>query len=310
MKRPKKQRLLLVLIFAGALAAGAAVFLIFSGTPAQNRYQLSDERLFGITNLDEVVGRLRDSLKNRSKEINISFSLQNDYMDDISPFVRELMEFAMEETGEPDEGDYIRYQLGGYTFSYGHEAVRGGYRYSVSIQPVYYSTQNQERQTAEKVKEILAELSLPENAGDFEKILTVHDYLAENVSYDVVHKNNDYHTLKSTAYGALVLHSATCQGYAVSFYRLLSELGVKCRVIMGEGMDEEGAEDHAWNIVEIGGLYYNVDVTWDDRLDCKDYFLKASDSFEKHRRDDVFLTEDFNSRHPMAKEDYSPGIGD
>lgn len=285
----------MLFIFAAALAISVVLFIFISGRPRQT---------FEISNLDEVVGTLRESLKKRDREVTLNFSFRNDYMDDISPFVHELMELAMEETGEPDEGDYIRYQLGGYTFSYGQEAFQEGYRYSVRITPEYYSTAEQEILTSEKVKEVLAELSLPETAGDYEKIRAVHDYLVEKVSYDNVHKNNDYHTVRSTAYGALVSHSATCQGYAVSLYRLLSELGVECRVITGEGISENGSEDHAWNLVSIDGLYYNIDVTWDDRQDCRDYFLKGGDSFDKHSRDAEFLTEEFCSRYPMAPEDY------
>ena len=60
--------------------------------------------------------------------------------------------------------------------------------------------------------------------------------------------------------------------------RLLTEMGVGCRIITGEGMNGEKAEFHAWNIVKLGGVYYNIDVTWDDTKMTSDYFLK-SDSY-------------------------------
>ena len=266
------------------------------------RYQLSDERMFGITNLDELVEDIRCALKTRSAKIGISFSFRGDYMDDISPFVRELMEFAQEDTGRPDEGDYIRYQLGGFEFSYGYEAVPGGYEYEIFITPSYYSSAMQEERTSEKVQEILELLSVYDS-GEYEKIQAVHDYISENVKYDNVHKDNQYYTLKSTCYGALVNNSATCQGISVAVYRLLRELGVDCRVITGTGTKGRDREYHAWNIVCIDGQYYNLDATW-DLNDTEEFFLKSDESFAGHERDAEFKTEEFYLRCPMALQDY------
>ena len=44
-------------------------------------------------------------------------------------------------------------------------------------------------------------------------------------------------------------------------------------------------KNHAWNMVKIGGYWYNVDVTWDDsRKDRYYYFLKSDLDFPGHRR--------------------------
>lgn len=301
MKRPEAKKIICILILAAALVSGVVVLFFSLQQPKENHYHLSDERLFGISNLDEVVAVLRDSLKTRSAEIKIHFYFKGDYLDDISPFVKELMELAQDETGKPDEGDYIRYQLGGYTFSYGSKSSSEGYQYSIIITPVYYSSFEQEQETNKKVQEILHLLSLPETAGDYEKTQAVHDYLVEHVNYDLVHKKNEYHTVKSTAYGALVNHSATCQGYAAAAYRLLMELGVNCRVITGEGESANGSEYHAWNIVGIDGVYYNMDVTWDDVKQNKEYFLKSEQDFRDHIKDECFDTTEFCSLYPAAQ---------
>lgn len=279
--------------------------LFVACVPKENRYSLSEERLFGIANLDEIVEKIRNDLKLRSSSISISFSFKGDYMDDISPFVKELMELVLTETGEPDEGDYIRYELGGYTFSYGHEATSRGYNYSIIINPEYYSTGEQERQVTEKVREILDSFPLRESSSDYEKVRAVYDYLTANVKYDIVHKKNQYHTLKSTAYGALINRTATCQGISVAAYRLLMELGVSCRVITGmANPDHEDSEYHAWNIVCIDGLYYNLDITWDEQLGGEDYFLKSDENFAGHARDEEFKTAEFYDIYPMAEQDY------
>lgn len=308
MKDHKIRLVIFILICAVALGTGVGLFVLFREQPHKSRYDLSDERMFRITNLDQVVDSLRESLKQRSREIGISFSFRGDYIDDISPFVKELMELAQKETGRPDEGDYIRYQLGGYTFSYGHEAAEGGYDYSIIITPSYYSNAEQEKQTEEKVKEITYSLSLPGNAGDYEKVRAVYDYIKKNVTYDIVHKKNQYHTVRSTAYGALVSRSATCQGISVAAYRLLMELGVECRVITGTGSSASGEEYHAWNIVCVDGLYYNMDITWDMTYNGEEFFLKCDENFTGHERDDEFKGPEFYSRYPMAARDCDTGF--
>lgn len=268
--------IIMIMIFAAALAIGAAAFIYNVPKPTENIYSLSEERMFGITNLDEVVVQMRNALKARSRKITISINLKGEYMDDISPLVKELMELAFLPTGIPDEGDYLRFQIGGYTYSYGHISRGAGYRYTIEITPEYYSSSSQEADTTAKVAEILKQLPVSADDGDYEKVQAVYDYLTENVSYDTVHKNNDYHTLKSTAYGALINHSATCQGYAVSAYRLLMELGVDCRVIRGNAINPAGEEVyHAWNEVRIDGEYYNIDATWGSQIDHDKYFLTS-----------------------------------
>ncbi|WP_305803646.1 transglutaminase domain-containing protein, partial [Coprococcus sp. ART55/1] len=73
-----------------------------------------------------------------------------------------------------------------------------------------------------------------------------------------------------TAYGALVLHQSVCDGYAEAFFIIMSCLGVKCDIVVGR--TEEGL--HAWNQIELGGEWYNVDLTWDDSLPDMGSYLK------------------------------------
>ena len=271
-----------------ALCAGAALFLHLQSAEYDNIYSLSPQYGFEINNLDDVVAAVRSALKDRSSQIGISLKLKNDHMDDIAPLVKEIMELAWDETGIPDEGDYLRYQSGGYSFTYSSRKVLGGYMCNMIITPDYYTSADQETAVNVKCAGIIESLGLPEDASEYDIVRSVYDYLAMNVTYDAVHRNNGYHTLKATAYGALVNGSATCQGYAVSMYRLLRELGIECRVITGEGFTGQKSESHAWNIVRVDGSYYYSDPTWNYTVRDEDYFLCGSADFPDHIPDKEF----------------------
>ncbi|MCI9547207.1 MAG: hypothetical protein HFH60_11055 [Lachnospiraceae bacterium] len=109
--------------------------------------------------------------------------------------------------------------------------------------------------------------------SDMEKALYINDYLARNCEYDTSY-------VKYTAYDALVGRAAVCQGYALAFLDLAQELGLSCEMVTSESLN------HAWNLVKLGGSYYNVDVTWNDpvydRLGraCHAYFMKSTAFFK------------------------------
>ena len=101
---------------------------------------------------------------------------------------------------------------------------------------------------------------IPENGSDYEKILFVHDYIAQNTVYDA---SVDYETgsgLCYTAYGCLVNKKAVCQGYAEAFTYIMNRMGIESGVCQGDTY----AGGHAWNYVMIDGEYYWLDITWDD----------------------------------------------
>ena len=299
-KKISKKTIILLAICAAALAIGAAAFffVLKNKQSAANVYSLSEDSAFEITNLDEIVQGVREAMKNKAASVSVIVSLKNDYMDDISPVVKEIMELAFDHTGVPDEGDYLKYQIGGYTFNYKQENTGNAYRYTIEIIPDYYTTPGDEEAVAAEIENIIQSLGLSEDASDYDKVLAVYDYISENVGYDFIHKKNVGYHMKSTAYNALVRHSACCQGFSVAMYRLLLTLGVDNRIIIGQGISEDGTETHSWNIVRVDGVYYNVDPTWNRVLTGEDYFLKNDEEFKNHIRNEEFLTEEFSERYP------------
>ncbi len=119
------------------------------------------------------------------------------------------------------------------------------------------------------------ELVLP-SMTDYEKEIAINDWLLDNCCYALGERN----ALSSTSYGALVRGQAYCDGYAYAAKQLLNKAYIDCLVVYGEA---DGAE-HVWNMVEIDGMFYHLDVMWNDadigsdsRLRFHGYFNLSDD---------------------------------
>ena len=69
--------------------------------------------------------------------------------------------------------------------------------------------------------------------------------------------------------GAILNGRANCDGYTDAFYLIGTLAGLNVRYQHGDSLDKNywGAEatvSHIWNLLEIGGVWRMVDVTWDD----------------------------------------------
>ncbi len=101
---------------------------------------------------------------------------------------------------------------------------------------------------------------IPADADDFEKELFIHDYIVNNCSYDA-----QVAVSSSTPYSCLVEGLSACEGYSKAAKYLLEKAGIECYTISGNVKNSDGkTEGHMWNIVNIDGSYYHLDVTWDD----------------------------------------------
>lgn len=100
-----------------------------------------------------------------------------------------------------------------------------------------------------------------ESQTDFEKAVTIHDFLTKHCTY----AGKSQTSLKipqtaHTAYGALIDKLAYCDGYSSAYKILLNRCGIEC--VIAEGKTD--IEPHLWNIVKQDGKHYHVDCTWND----------------------------------------------
>lgn len=94
---------------------------------------------------------------------------------------------------------------------------------------------------------------------DYNKIKCLHDWIIDYMAYDSssVHKAN--------IYGALAEKKGVCEAYARIFKYILDDMGIENILVTGKGTNSSGVtEDHMWNYVKLNGIWYALDVTWDD----------------------------------------------
>lgn len=104
--------------------------------------------------------------------------------------------------------------------------------------------------------------------SDLDKALFLHDYLVSNVAYSMDGGTADAYDCYNTV-GALLNGKAVCQGYAVAYCQLLEQAGIESAVVSST------ANNHAWNMVKLDGVWYQADCTWDDPLSNGDVLGRA-----------------------------------
>lgn len=265
-------------------------------------FSFADDDIVYHDNAEDAVAVLREAMKQRKSSVTIGILGSTDE-DGLKQVIGRMLKLASEHTGKPDEGDYISFQYE----SYKGEAQTTHYGVSPAVEVryelAYYDNAEQEAEVSKRIEEALAELDL-ERKTCYEKLLAIHDYICRNTEYGAAEDGGD---TGRTAYGALAEGRAVCQGYCVLFYRMLLEAGIDNRVIFGDGVGYDGTTaPHTWNIVDLYGDYYYVDITWDDAGGNHDYFLvPAGAGFEdEHIASEEFREDVFADKYTMTTKEF------
>lgn len=182
----------------------------------------------GIRNFDEKIDIAKYNL-NRNEDLQIVYDA---YM----AAVCENPEFFYVHTGYQISSDRITKTL-------------------IDLYPQYTMTKEEYLECKPEFETAANELlSGTQGLDDFQKVLLLHDRLAQHITYTTDTKN------EFNSYGALVEGKAVCQGYTLAYSYLLKQCGINSVPVSSEIME------HMWNLVELDGRYYHVDVTWDDSI--------------------------------------------
>lgn len=91
-------------------------------------------------------------------------------------------------------------------------------------------------------------------SDDYETVKLVYEDLILSTDYSMDSPDNQ------NICSVFLDKRSVCNGYAKAAQYLLNYMGIPCIIVNGNA----NGSSHAWNIVEIGGAYYHMDVTWGD----------------------------------------------
>ena len=89
--------------------------------------------------------------------------------------------------------------------------------------------------------------------NNYDKIKVFHDQIVNTTKYD---ENKTFE--KYTAHNLITSGISICGGYSDIMSIYLHRLGLKNYKIT--------SENHVWNLVELDGIWYHLDATWDDPI--------------------------------------------
>jgi hypothetical protein len=136
--------------------------------------------------------------------------------------------------------------------TYGYNATFKGNTADVTFRFTYWETLTQTNEVKKRVTQTLNKI-LTSVMNDHQKEKAIHDWIVTHIAYDKS-------LVSHSAYDGLINGQTVCQGYALLTYEMMKQAGIPVKIV--EGTSRGIA--HTWNLVQIGGKWYQLDTTWDD----------------------------------------------
>ena len=136
--------------------------------------------------------------------------------------------------------------------------------------------------------------------NEFDVLLKAHDDIIDSIDYE--YDDNREPSKEPHAHnvvGVVEKVGAVCEGYAKTFQLVCDYCNIPSLIATGTSFNQ----DHAWNVVQIGGDWYWVDVTWDDAPTTGNIFFSgAYDGWVGPVENNLFW--DLSSPNETAFSDY------
>ena len=240
--------------------------------PVQPEQELTDEeiqQMLGEPDIEGATAAIINGLRSMEKRINLG--AYNISTTDAIDLTAEISDFR-------GDNPYYIFSIWA-TLDDDNTILVVGYQYT----PEELAEKLEKEAEEQAVVDAAIASCVTNGMSDYEIAKALHDYLATHNEYDMRLYSGNLPALSRTSYGALVNRTSVCSGYALAYQHLMEDAGIPCEYVTG--MTTRGS--HAWNIVQIGGEWYHVDVTWDDPIPNRegyvryDYFLKSDSAISR-----------------------------
>ena len=119
------------------------------------------------------------------------------------------------------------------------------------------------------IESLLSDIT--ESMSDYEVTLKIYESIIKLVDYDTLGLEKQGSNLSAeipddlrSIYGVFVNKKAVCAGYSKAMQYLLNRCGIECTYV------RSSSGNHAWNLINLEGDYYHLDVTWGDSSNTKE----------------------------------------
>lgn len=138
--------------------------------------------------------------------------------------------------------------------------------------------------------------SVPEGSDTYGTVKYFYEWIIQNTAYGESDNDQDVRSV-------FLDHVSVCSGYAKAFKLLCDKAGIPCTYVRGKAHDES----HAWNLVNIDGIYTWVDATWGDPV-----FLDDTEGTMNYNYlcvpDDILMRTHTADTGAGSDQDYIPDV--
>ncbi len=132
-----------------------------------------------------------------------------------------------------------------------------------------------------------------------QNIRNIHDYIINTTKYDSDRSERGIINYRSdVAYGPLFQGYAICGGYSDLMELFLEKMGIRSYKV--------SSDNHVWNVLDFGGRWYHIDLTWDDPVasDGRDYLEHSYFLITTSQLNSIERTQhQFNINHYLELKD-------
>ncbi len=264
----------LIVVPAQKVNASSDMYTMTVGNTNYGTYSIFD-------NTSDASNYVMNSMIARNNEF--SFYYSGEVTGNLGDFCKSLIVKATEHNGIANAGDYLKmayssYQVSYVTFKNAYVDSNNIHKnlYRITYDFNYYTNDFEESLVNTRIDSLISFFDIS-NASDYEKTVAIYNWISSNITYDFSAVDGSTASTKAfTAYSAVNDGLAVCQGISTLMYRMLLSVGVDNRICANA--------THCWNIVNIDGIYYYCDPTWDLGNDDYSFFLRgtASDFETEH----------------------------
>lgn len=237
---------------------------IFTNSCSSNKTLTTSATVSSATEWESI---MMSTLNNYKTSITLRLNNYNDKTYDLNKLHFENA--AISAHGTNHEGTNSSYAIITYTIKYNSNEM---IIQSLSNKDIESHLSAKELQAINKAKNIVTDI-IKAGMTPYQKEQAIHDYLVANYKYDnkVIYESGN--SVKGPSYlitGMLTNKTGCCEAYAYTFQLLCKLAGLDVRIAFGclgqpkKSNTDKQINTHAWNIVNLDGEFYHVDVTSDD----------------------------------------------